>query len=97
MANIIKGRTKKGQGLMATYERYEGYYITDVYDRPSTAKENAWEWCFDKYAKTEGSANFHICSFNTFNFTVGWCGKYNGELAIFLETRDNSYIVLLEK
>ena len=97
MTTIIKGSTKRGQGLIATFNRYEGYHITEVYDRPSIAKINAWNWCFEKFAKTEDRKDFHVCSFNTFNFTVGWLGKWGGENAIYLETRDNSYIVLLDK
>ena len=97
MAKILKGSTKAGQSMINRASYNEGYYITDVYDRPSIYKENAWKYCFKKYQETEDSGLFRICSHNTFNFSVAWAGKYNGERAIFLKTRDNSYIVLLDK
>lgn len=97
MTRIIKGSTKAGQTLIDRARYYDGFYITDVYDRPSINKENAWQWCYNKFQETEDGSYFRICSHNTFNFSVAWNGKHNGERALFLETRDNSYIVLLDK
>lgn len=97
MATIIKGSTKRGQKLIATGERYEGFELCQVYDNWSTAKQHAFDYCWDKYMATENHTAFGICSHNTFQFTVSWLGTYTGEDAMFIETRDNSYIVLLDK
>lgn len=86
---IIKGTTKKGVDMMRNAGRYEGFNLWDVYGNFSRAKQNAWEWCFDRFTEENGS-NFHIVSHNTFGFTVAW----NVENGVRIETRDNSYLVL---
>ena len=97
MAKIIKGSTKRGQQLIETGSRYEGTTLYQVYDNWSRSKEEAYDWCYEKYLNTPDHSSFGICSHNTFQFTVSWLGLYNEENALFIETRDNSYIVLLEK
>ena len=101
MSKIIKGSTKRGQQLIDMGSRYEGTFLDQVYDRWSTAKENAFDYCWDKYTHTPNSTAFGICSHNTFQFTVSWVGTYEldevDENALFIETANNSYIVLLDK
>ena len=97
MEKILKGSTKAGQSLIDRARYYQGFYITDVYDRPSIKKENAWQYCYKKFQDTENRDYFRICSHSCQNFSVAWNGKYNGERALFYMTRDNSYIVLLDK
>ena len=97
MSKIIKGSTKRGQQLINRASVNEGYYISDVYDRASNAKEISWRECHDKYHHTTYGHNFHICSHNTFQYSVAWDGIYNGEEATFIETATNSYIILLNK
>lgn len=101
MATIIKGSTKRGQQLYELGTRYEGTFLHQVYDKWSTAKENAFDYCWNKYTSTPNAQSFGICSHNTFQFTVSWIGTYeiNGinENALFIETANNSYIVLLDK
>ena len=97
MATIIKGSTKRGQQLIASGSHYEGTFLDQVYDSYSQAKENAFDYCWDKYTHTPNSSAFGICSHNTYQFTVSWVGTYEGENAMFIETASNSYIVLLDK
>jgi len=97
MSKIIKGSTKKGENLIARGSRYEGTYLSQVYDNWSSAKERAWNDCYEKYMNTEDATAFSICSFNTFQFSVSWLGLYEGENAMFIETSSNSYIILLDK
>lgn len=97
MSTIIKGSTKRGQELIKRASVYEGYYISDVYDRASNAKEASWRECHDKYCNTTHAHGFHICSHNTFQYSVAWNGIHNGEEATFIETANNSYIILLNK
>ena len=94
---IVKGSTKRGQELINRASINEGFYISDVYDRASNAKEESWRWCIEKYHNTTYAHDFHICSHNTFQYSVAWYGIHDGEKALFLETANNSYIVLINK
>ena len=82
------------------YERgshYDGYYLSQVYDRPSIAKQQAFERCYDEYVNTENSESFSICSHNTFGFTCSWLGTKDGENIMRYETKDNSYLIWLDR
>lgn len=85
---IINANTKKGQNLLATAKHNEGVTLDDVYSKNSWQKELAWRECFYK-CHAEGGHNFHICSHNTFQFSVAWEVK-NGYR---IETANNSYLV----
>ena len=95
MANIIKGSTSKGQRVMYMYASNIGYYLDDVYGRYSAAKAEAWRECLDWYKADNESSNFHICSKNDSNFTVGW--RYidpdTKHKMIRVETSRHTYIV----
>lgn len=97
MATIIKGSTKRGQRLIENGTRWEGNWLHQVYDRWSSAKEKAFDDCYDKYLATPEHSSWGICSYNTFSFSVSWLGVYNDENALFIETSQNSYVVLLDK
>lgn len=97
MSRILKASNKNGASMLRRASIDEGYSLSDVYDTYSPAKGASWEWCFRKYADTPDSTNFHICSHNTFAYCVSWNGTYNGERAVFVETPNNSYIVLLDR
>ena len=60
-------------------------------------KQRAYDDCRIKYINTPESHSFKICSHNTFSFSVSWAGQYEGNEAIFMETSNNSYIILLNK
>lgn len=82
------------------YERgsnYDGYYLSQVYNRPSKAKQLAFERCYNEYVNTENSTAFSICSHNTFGFTCSWLGTKDGENIMRYETKDNSYLIWLDR
>lgn len=99
---IIKGTTKRGQDLVRRNCRLEGETLGDVYNSWSEAKEAAYARCWEQYMLTEGHKSFGITSHNTFQFTCSWLGFHvdenTGECipAMFIETANNSYTVLLE-
>ena len=98
MANyIIKASTKRGQNLIARGSQWEGVTLGQVYDSWSASKDEAWDYCYNKYLDTPEHDAFSICSHNTFQFSVSWVGLYEGENAMFLETASNSYVVLLDR
>lgn len=84
----INANTKKGQNLLTTAVNYEGITLDDVYGKASFQKELAWRECFYK-CHAEHGTNFHICSHNTFQFSVAW----EVENGIRIETANNSYLV----
>ena len=96
MSKIYSINTKTGNRLYNRYVTCEGFYLSDVYNSYSPAKEQAYNWCWEKYMNTEGHNSFGICSHNTSFFTVSWNGLYNGKEALFVETPSNSYIIIKE-
>ena len=93
----LKASNKNGQAILDRASVYEGLTLRDVYGTYSFSKERAYDWCFDQYAKTVGSYGFHICSHNTFGFTCAWFGEKDNERILRYETKDNSYLVWLER
>lgn len=89
---IVKGSTAKGQGLFYTAVTTKGVYLRDVYKSWSVAKERAWEWCRAKCLEENG-CDFHICSCNTFGFSVAWIV----DEGMRLETPNNSYLITWDK
>ena len=101
---LVKGSTVKGQNLLASADNNLGYDLWEVYGRFSRAKVNALEWCKEKCHNTNGYG-FRIISKNSFSFSVAWevddfeyvnpkTGEVTIEPATFIETSQNSYIVL---
>lgn len=89
----VKSSTKLGKSIIERYNRLDGYYLSDLYGRWSTAKENAYRYCMCEFQEDETSSDFRVGSANTFGFSAGWKCEHNGCQAIRLETKDNSYIV----
>lgn len=92
-----KASKKNGQAIIARAARFDGSKLGDVYSSYSAEKGRAFTWCYNQFLHTENAHNFHICSHNTFGFTVAWSGTENGEEILRMETKDNSYIVYMER
>lgn len=93
----LKGSTKAGKNIIGRTLFNIGYYLDDVYNNYSHYKTNAWDWCYKQFKETESSYNFHICGANSMQFSVAWYGKKDGENILRYETRDNSYLVWLDR
>lgn len=59
------------KGNYEAYLRSEKYSLFDAYDRPSTHKEAAWDYCKDLCAQYDGYG-LKVISKNTFIFTAGF-------------------------
>lgn len=46
---------------------------------------------------TENNEAFGVGNANTFGFTASWLGTMNGEDIMRVETRDNSYLIWLNR
>ena len=85
----IKATTKRGQNMLQSAQNFEGYTLNEVYGSYSTAKICAFYDCLTK-AQAENGHNFHICSHNTFGFSVAW----ETEKGVRIETPKNSYLIV---
>lgn len=90
---VVKASTELGKRLIAIGQKREGTFLNQVYDKCSTAKQEAWDKCYKEYCNTEGAEQFGICSHNTFNFTVSWFTPKG----MRLETSKNSYLVVFDE
>ena len=93
----FKLSTKQGQNIYERGCHYEGYFLNQVYDNWSGAKQQAWNRCFEKYLASDNHDAFSICSHNSFQFSVSWVCTINGENAMRVETANNSFIVWLDR
>ena len=89
--------TARGKQLYATGSRYDGDTLGQVYDNWSQAKQDAFDYCYNEYRNTEKSTAFSICSHNSFGFTCSWLGTKDGEDIMRIETKDNSYLIWLDR
>lgn len=87
---VLSVMTAKGQDILRAAQQKQGYHIWDVYENPSKAKQELWEQVHEMYINDENSRNFHICSHNTFQFTVAWICDDN--VTVYL-TRDTEYVI----
>lgn len=71
--------------------------LNNLYDHWSTAKENAFNWCWEQYCNNENSEAFGIGNANTFGFTASWLLTKDGEDCMRVETKNNSYLIWLNR
>ena len=93
----FKASTKKGQDLIKMGSSCCWGSLYNLYDHWSSAKEQAFNWCYDQYLKDYHSSDFGIGNANTFGFTASWLFEEDGENAMRIETKNNSYIVWLDR
>ena len=94
---IVKASSYRGKRLKCTAEHCTANTLGELYNTWSDAKQNAYEYCWQEYCKDETACNFGLGSANTFGFSASWYCEYNSKPAYRLETRDNSYIILLDE
>lgn len=71
--------------------------LRNLYYTWSLAKEAAYNRCYQMYMETENREAFGVGNANTFGFTASWLGTMNGEDIMRVETKDNSYLVWLNR
>lgn len=93
----VKGSTKFGQQLIAKGMKWEGDYLSQIYNSCSEKKRVAFDWCREQYYDTPDHDAWGICTHNTWGFSVSWVGTHNGESIMRLETPNNSYMIFLDR
>lgn len=85
---VIDGNTHKGQAMIKLAQQDKGFLIDDIYSNYTPLQNHIFidliYKCFAEHGK-----NFHICSFNDYQYTVSWQVK-NGYRLV---TTKNSYLV----
>lgn len=69
--------------------------LETLYDRPSKAKQHAYEECWNEYASDDNSSDFGVGNANAFGFTCSWLSKKNGEDVMIVKTKSNDYLIWL--
>ena len=93
----LNGHTKQAQRLIDNAQRFTGFLLTDIYKSCSNEKARAWDWCYEQYLKTDNHNYFRVGNANTFGFCASWFGTLDGEPILRYETKDNSYLVWLNR
>lgn len=90
---VVKASTVLGKRLLSSGQKWEGKFLNQVYDKWSTAKQEAWDRCYEEYCNTDGAEQFSICSHNSFSFSCSWFTP----AGMRLETSHNSYLVVFDE
>ena len=86
---IISKESKKGEQLNGNANRFDGYTLYNVYDRPSYRKEKAWVYCKNLCRKYHGT-NLHVVGHNTCTFSVSF---EIGDKVAYI-TAANNYLIV---
>ena len=62
---VVKESTYLGKQLIARGSRYEGTELYQIYDKWSSAKQRAFDWCYEQYLASEEHEAFSIISHNS--------------------------------
>ena len=90
---VVKASTSLGKQLIGRGSRYEGTELSQIYSRWSSAKQRAFDMCYDQYLASEEHEAFSITSHNSFGFSVSWLCKDG----LRIETPKNSYLVVFDE
>ena len=93
----LNGRTQRAKNLIWNAEHFTGYDLSHIYNSWSDAKQRAYEWCRQQFVDTDNSYGFRVGNANTFGFCASWFGTIDGEPILRYETKDNSYLVWLNR
>lgn len=89
--------TKRGRQIYDMGNRCCWSNLRNLYDKWSDAKEEAFNRCWEMYINDKNSTAFGIGNANSFGFTASWLAEKDGENILRVETKDNSYLVWLDR
>lgn len=98
---ILKASTKKGREIVKKYEALNGTEIYDVYTHISKGFKNAYlkrrEEFYKDVQENEGT-RWRVSTRNSsYSWSCGWKCMYEGVWATKYVTRDNTYVVLMDR
>lgn len=71
--------------------------LHNLYGKWPAAKEHDFNRFWELFLNDENSTAFGVGNANTFGFTASWLLTKDGEDCMRVETRNNSYLVYLER
>ncbi len=89
--------TKRGKELISMGEKCYYSSLYNLYDSWSDAKQKAFDWCWEQFANDNKATSFGVGNANSFAFTCSWLTIKDGEDIMRIETKDNSYIIWLDR
>lgn len=92
-----KASTKRGQQLIEMGETCCWSSLRDIYGSWSEAKQQAFDRCWRKFKKDNKSTGFGVGNASKTSFTCSWYAIKDGEPIMRIETKDNSYLVWLDR
>ena len=93
----FKLSTKAGERIYAMGARCCWSSLYNLYSSWSIAKQRAYDWCYEQFSKDENSTAFGVGNANSFGFTASWLATKDGENVMRVETKDNSYLLWLDR
>ena len=57
---VVKASTSLGKRLVATGQNWEGTFLYQLYDKWSTAKQEACNKCYDEYCSADGQSYYQF-------------------------------------
>ena len=88
----------KAQNIRNAYKIYERMQNTrsldDVYTTYSSDKQEAFSYCMRLFREYDGR-NPRVIGHNTFSFSFGFIGLYDGVLTFFYITKEHIYYAFL--
>lgn len=85
---VIDGKTYKGKAMIKLAKQDKGFLIDDIYSNYTPFENHIFIDLIFKCSAEHGK-NFHICSYNDYQYTVSWQVK-NGWRIV---TTKNSYLI----
>ena len=74
-----------------------GVHYTTFITAGLTQSKKAFDWCWEQYVNDNQSTAFGVGNANSFGFTCSWLAIKDGENIMRIETKDNSYLVWLDR
>ena len=90
---VLSEYSKKGKEIIARASRWEGYTLSQVYERPSLAKQKAYDDCYEMYCNSFKADSFGICSHNSQMFTVSWVSDND---IVYLTNKTEYHVITQE-
>ena len=92
----FKASTKQGKRVISMAISCNSTTLEELYKTYSKQKQKAYNDCYELSIREKGY-NFRVGNANTFGFTACWLvkGEHFDELRV--ETKDNSYRVILDE
>ena len=93
----LKHSTSEGKRVADMGLRCKYNNITEVYNKVGKTNLIAYENCRKKFAEDDNAYNFRVGNGTSYSFTVSWFTVINDEEVMVVITRDNNYLVWLER